>query len=254
VHRVLWKSVKRTLMEKDFEGQVALVTGASRGIGYQIAKQLGVRGAHVIALARTVGGLEDLDDEIKSVGGQTTLVPLDLMDFDALDRLGAAIFERWKKLDILVGNAGMLGVLSPLGHISPKDFEKVMAVNVTANWRLIRSLDPLLRQSDAGRAVFMTSTQADTCTAFWGLQATSKAAVEAMARTWANESLQTSLKINLVDPGPTRTGLRAKAMPGEIPENLTAPSIVAEDILELVKPQVLETGKLYDRLSGEWTR
>ncbi|CTQ54183.1 putative oxidoreductase YciK [Roseibium album] len=239
-------------MQKDFEGQVALVTGASRGIGYQIAKQLGARGAHVIALARTVGGLEDLDDEIKSAGGQTTLVPLDLMDFDALDRLGAAIFERWKKLDILVGNAGMLGVLSPVGHISPKDFEKVMAVNVTANWRLIRSLDPLLRQSDAGRAVFLTSTQADTCTAFWGLQSTSKAAVEAMARTWANESLKTSLKINLVDPGPTRTGLRAKAMPGEIPENLPAPSVVAEDILELVKPDVLETGKLYDRLSGEW--
>lgn len=250
--RVLWKSAKRHLMQKDFEGQVALVTGASRGIGYQIAKQLGARGAHVIALARTVGGLEDLDDEIKSAGGQTTLVPLDLMDFDALDRLGAAIFERWKKLDILVGNAGMLGVLSPVGHISPKDFEKVMAVNVTANWRLIRSLDPLLRQSDAGRAVFLTSTQADTCTAFWGLQSTSKAAVEAMARTWANESLKTSLKINLVDPGPTRTGLRAKAMPGEIPENLPAPSVVAEDILELVKPDVLETGKLYDRLSGEW--
>jgi NAD(P)-dependent dehydrogenase (short-subunit alcohol dehydrogenase family) len=254
VHRVLWKSGKRHLMQKDFEGQVALVTGASRGIGYQIAKQLGARGAHVIALARTVGGLEDLDDEIKSAGGQTTLVPLDLMDFDALDRLGAAIFERWKKLDILVGNAGMLGVLSPIGHISPKDFEKVMAVNVTANWRLIRSLDPLLRQSDAGRAVFLTSTQADTCTAFWGLQSTSKAAVEAMARTWANESLKTSLKINLVDPGPTRTGLRAKAMPGEIPENLPAPSVVAEDILELVKPEVLETGKLYDRLSGEWVR
>jgi NAD(P)-dependent dehydrogenase (short-subunit alcohol dehydrogenase family) len=251
---VLWKSAKRHLMQKNFEGQVALVTGASRGIGYQIAKQLGARGAHVIALARTVGGLEDLDDEIKSAGGQTTLVPLDLMDFDALDRLGAAIFERWKKLDILVGNAGMLGVLSPLGHVSPKDFEKVMAVNVTANWRLIRSLDPLLRQSDAGRAVFLTSTHADTCTAFWGLQSTSKAAVEAMARTWANESLKTPIKINLVDPGPTRTGLRAKAMPGEIPENLPAPSIVAEDILELVKPEVLETGKLYDRLSGEWVR
>ena len=137
-------------MIKDFEGRVALVTGASRGIGYQIAKQLGERGAHVIALARTVGGLEDLDDEIRSAGGETTLVPLDLTDFDALDRLGAAIYERWKKLDIFVANAGMLGVLSPIGHISPKDFEKVTAVNVVANWRLIRSLDPLLRQSDAG--------------------------------------------------------------------------------------------------------
>ncbi|MBO6891141.1 MAG: SDR family NAD(P)-dependent oxidoreductase [Roseibium sp.] len=239
-------------MEKDFEGKVALVTGASRGIGYQIAKQLGERGAHVIALAKTVGGLEDLDDEIKSAGGQATLVPLDLTDFEALDRLGAAIFERWKKLDILVGNAGMLGVLSPMGHIKPKDFEKVMAVNVTANWRLIRSLDPLLRQSDAGRAVFLTAVQAATCTAFWGLQSTSKAAVEAMVRTWANESLQTAMKINLVDPGPTRTGLRAKAMPGEAAENLPEPSQVAEEILPLLKPDVLETGRLFDRLSREW--
>jgi len=239
-------------MERDFEGRIALVTGASRGIGYQIAKQLGERGAHVIALARTVGGLEDLDDEIKAAGGQTTLVPLDLMDFDALDRLGAAIYERWKKLDILVGNAGMLGVLSPIGHISPKDFEKVVAVNVTANWRLIRSLDPLLRQSDAGRALFLTSVQAQTRTAFWGLQSISKSAVEAMAKTWANESLQTAMKINLADPGPTRTGLRAKAMPGESPDNLPAPSEVAVDLLDLIKTDVFRTGALYDRVSGEW--
>ncbi|WP_428642540.1 SDR family NAD(P)-dependent oxidoreductase [Roseibium sp.] len=239
-------------MQKDFEGRIALVTGASRGIGYQIAKQLGARGAHVIALARTVGGLEDLDDEIKAAGGQTTLVPLDLTDYDALDRLGGAIFERWKKLDIFVGNAGVLGVLSPIGHIGPKDFDKVMSVNVTANWRLIRSLDPLLRQSDAGRALLLTSHQAQTCTPFWGLQAISKAAVESMARTWANESLKTAMKINLADPGPTRTGLRAKAMPGEAPENLPTPELVAEDLLELVKPEVFETGKLYDRVSREW--
>lgn len=241
-------------MHKDFEGRLAVVTGASRGIGYQIAKKLGERGAHVIAIARTVGGLEDLDDEIKAAGGQATLVPLDLTDYDALDRLGAAIFERWKKLDILVGNAGVLGVLSPLGHIGPKDFEKVMAVNVTANWRLIRSLDPLLRQSDAGRALFLTAVQAHTCTAFWGLQAISKSAVEAMARTWAQESLQTPMKINLADPGPTRTGLRAKAMPGEIPENLPSPDNVANELLELVGPDVLETGKLYDRVAREWVR
>ncbi len=241
-------------MEKDFDGRVALVTGASRGIGYQIAKQLGERGAHVIALARTVGGLEDLDDEIKAAGGQATLVPLDLTDFDALDRLGAALFERWKKLDIFVGNAGMLGVLSPLGHISPKDFEKVMAVNVTANWRLVRSLDPLLRQSDAGRALFLTSVHAQTATAFWGLQSVSKAAVEAMAKTWANESLKTPMKINLADPGPTRTGLRAKAMPGENADNLATPDAVAQELLELVKPGVLETGRLYDRVSREWVR
>lgn len=239
-------------MDKDFEGRLALVTGASRGIGYQLAKQLAARGAHVIALARTVGGLEDLDDEIKAAGGQTTLVPLDLNDFEALDRLGASIYERWKKLDIFIGNAGMLGVLSPIGHISPKDFEKVMAVNVTANWRLIRSLDPLLRQSDAGRALLLTSAHAHSCTAFWGLQSISKAAVEAMARTWANESLQTSMKINLADPGPTRTGLRGKAMPGEPPESLPSPAEAAEDLLPLVKADVKETGSLYDRAARAW--
>ncbi|TYC63361.1 SDR family NAD(P)-dependent oxidoreductase [Rhodobacterales bacterium] len=240
-------------MEKNFEGRVAVVTGASRGIGYQLAKQLGERGAHVIAIARTVGGLEDLDDEIKAAGGQTTLVPLDLADFDALDRLGAAIYDRWKKLDIFVGNAAMLGVLSPIGHISPKDFEKVMAVNVTANWRLIRSLDPLLRQAEAARSLLLTSMHAHTATAFWGLQSISKAAVEAMAKTWANESLQTSMKINLADPGPTRTALRAKAMPGEDPEKLPSPALVAGDLIKLVGTDVTQTGSLYDRVSGEWT-
>lgn len=146
----------------------------------------------------------------------------------------------------------MLGVLSPIGHISPKDFEKVTAVNVVANWRLIRSLDPLLRQSDAGRALFLSSVHASTCTPFWGLQSISKASVEAMARTWANESLQTKMKINLADPGPTRTGLRAKAMPGELATNLPTPDDVAADLLPLLMPDVLETGRLYDRVSGEW--
>lgn len=240
-------------MTQDFKDRVAVVTGASRGIGYQVAKALGSRGAHVIAIAKTVGGLEDLDDEIRSEGGEAaTLVPLDLADFDALDRLGAAIFERWKKLDILVGNAGQLGVLSPLGHISPKDFETVMAVNVTANWRLIRSLDPLLRQSDAGRAVFLTSHHAKEATPFWGLQSVSKAAVEALARTYAHETEKTALKVNLFDPGPVRTGLRAKAMPGEDPAKLPQPEEVARELLNLLKPGVTETGKLYDRAKGQW--
>ena len=234
-------------MSVTFEGRVALVTGASRGIGYQTAKALGARGAHVVAVARTVGGLEDLDDDIKAAGGQTTLVPLDVMDFDALDRLGAAIFERWKKLDIFVGNAGQLGVLSPVGHISPKDFEKVLAVNVTANWRLIRSLDPLLRQSDAGRALFLTSHHAREATPFWGLQSISKAALESMVRTYANETEKTALKINMADPGPVRTGLRAKAMPGEDPAKLPQPDEVALDLLTLLSPDVSRTGVLFER-------
>ncbi len=237
-------------MEQDFTGRVALVTGASRGIGYQLAKALAIRGAHVIAVARTVGGLEELDDEIQAAGGQATLVPVDLADFDALDRLGAAIFERWKKLDILVGNAGMLGVLSPVGHISPKDFEKTIAINVTANWRLIRSLDPLLRQSDAGRAVFMTSRHADECTPFWGLQSVSKAALEALVRTYAHETEKTPLKVNLFDPGPVRTGLRAKAMPGENPDKLPQPEDVVPDLLKTLDPGLQVTGQRYNRIEG----
>ncbi|WP_417684096.1 SDR family NAD(P)-dependent oxidoreductase [Roseibium sp.] len=240
-------------MSQEFKDRVAVVTGASRGIGYQLAKELGRRGAHVIAIAKTVGALEELDDEIRSSGGEAaTLVPLDLTDFDALDRLGAAIYERWKKLDILVGNAGQLGVLSPLGHISPKDFEKVMSVNVTANWRLIRSLDPLLRQSDAGRAVFMTSHHSREATPFWGLQSISKAAVEALARTYAHETEKTPLRVNLFDPGPVRTGLRAKAMPGEDPAKLPQPKDVALDLIKLLGADVTETGKLYDRSSGSF--
>lgn len=178
-------------MSKRFEGRIAVVTGASRGIGYFTARALAAEGAHVVAIARTVGGLEELDDEIRAAGGQATLVPVDLTDFDAIDRLGAALYERWKKLDILIGNAGILGGLSPLGHVSPKTWDKVMAINVTANWRLIRSLDPLLRQSDAGRVLFMSSGAAHKCKAYWGPYSVSKAAVEALVRTYAAETRQT---------------------------------------------------------------
>jgi NAD(P)-dependent dehydrogenase (short-subunit alcohol dehydrogenase family) len=232
-------------MSVNLKDRIALVTGASRGIGYFTALELAKAGAHVIACARTVGGLEDLDDAVKAVGGSATLVPFDLADMNAIDALGASIFERWGKLDILVANAGVLGVISPIGHIEAKTFEKVMTINVTATWRLIRSVDPLLARSDAGRAVILSSGAAHKCRPFWGPYSASKAAVEALARTWAGESQSTQLRITSVDPGATRTAMRAQAIPGENPETLPHPSEVAKAILPLVGPDVTETGKLF---------
>ncbi|MGI9481242.1 MAG: SDR family NAD(P)-dependent oxidoreductase [Hyphomicrobiales bacterium] len=237
-------------MTKRLENKVALVTGASRGIGYACAKTLAAEGAHVIALARTVGGLEELDDEIKEAGGAATLVPADLKDFDAIDRLGSAIHERWGKLDILVGNAGLLGKLSPLGHIAPKTWDEVMAVNVTANWRLIRSLDPLLRASDAGRAVFLTSGAARRYRAYWGVYSASKAALEALVNTYADETRTTALNVNLLNPGPTRTAMRARAMPGEDPDALPRPAEFAAAMLEVMLPDCEATGETFDYKDG----
>ncbi len=232
-------------MNINLEGKIALVTGASRGIGYFTALELAKAGAHVIACARTVGGLEELDDAIKAVGGSATLVPFDLADMEAIDRLGGSIFERWGKLDILVANAGVLGVISPIGHIEAKVFEKVMNINVNATWRLIRSVDPLLTRSDAGRAVIMSSGAAHKCRPFWSAYSASKAAVEALARTWAGETQSTPLRITSVDPGATRTAMRAQAVPGEDPMSLPHPSEVAKAILPLLGPGVTETGKLF---------
>ena len=232
-------------MNINLEGRIALVTGASRGIGYFTALELAKAGAHVIACARTVGGLEELDDAIKAVGGSATLVPFDLADMEAIDRLGGSIFERWGKLDILVANAGVLGVISPIGHIEAKVFERVMNINVNATWRLIRSVDPLLTRSDAGRAVIMSSGAAHKCRPFWSAYSASKAAVEALARSWAGETQTTPLRITSVDPGATRTAMRAQAVPGEDPMSLPHPSEVAKAILPLVGPGVTETGKLF---------
>ncbi|MBB3310933.1 NAD(P)-dependent dehydrogenase (short-subunit alcohol dehydrogenase family) [Rhizobium sp. BK196] len=232
-------------MNINLEGRIALVTGASRGIGYFTALELAKAGAHVIACARTVGGLEELDDAIKAVGGSATLVPFDLADMEAIDRLGGSIFERWGKLDILVANAGVLGVISPIGHIEAKIFEKVMNINVNATWRLIRSVDPLLNRSDAGRAVIMSSGAAHKCRPFWSAYSASKAAVEALTRTWAGETQTTPLRITSVDPGATRTAMRAQAVPGEDPMSLPHPSEVAKAILPLLGPGVTETGKLF---------
>lgn len=234
----------------DLTGRIALVTGASRGIGYFMAKHMAAAGAHVIAVARTVGGLEELDDEIKAENarsgkGTATLVPLDLADMAGIDRLGGAIHERWGKLDILVANAAVLGVIAPIGHVEAKTFEKVMTTNVTATWRLIRSVDPLLRLSDSGRAILMSASSAHSARAFWAPYAASKAAVETLARSWANETINSPLRVNSVDPGATRTAMRARAVPGENPDTLPHPSEVAAAILPLASPSLKETGMLY---------
>jgi NAD(P)-dependent dehydrogenase (short-subunit alcohol dehydrogenase family) len=231
----------------DLKDRIAVVTGASRGVGRAVALELARRGAHVVALARTVGGLEELDDEIRAVGGAATLTPVDLKDMDALDRLGAAINERWGKLDILVGNAGILGPITPLGHVPPKQWDEVIAVNLTANWRLIRSLDPLLRQSDAGRVVMVTSGAGQRCPAYWGPYAVSKAGLDALARTYAAETERTTpVRVMLVNPGPLRTRMRAAALPGEDPMTLRTPEEIAPKIVGFCLPSSSTTGALYD--------
>jgi NAD(P)-dependent dehydrogenase (short-subunit alcohol dehydrogenase family) len=231
-------------------GKIALVTGASRGIGYAAALALARAGAHVVALARTVGGLEELDDAIGAAGGSATLVPLDLKDTEGIARLGAALNERYRRLDILVGNAGVLGPLSPLGHVEPKAWDEVMAVNVTANWQLIRCMDPLLRQSEAARVVFITSGLGASPRAYWGPYAVSKAALDALAYTYAAETVSTGVRVNLFSPGPTRTRMRAAAMPGEDPMSLKTADVVGEKIVALCLPAFQLTGKVYDYRQG----
>ena len=234
-------------MSKPLEGRIALVTGASRGIGRAVALGLAGAGAHVIAAARTVGALEELDDAIGKLGGTATLVPIDLTDLDAVDRFAPAIEQRWGKLDILVGNAGVLGPISPVPHIDPKVFDGVFTVNVTANFRLLRSLDPLLKASDAGRIVMISSGAARRVRAYWGAYASSKAALEALVRAYAAEVMNISpVRAMLLNPGPIRTAMRAAAMPGEDPDTIPRPEALVPAVLKLVDPSWAETGKLYD--------
>lgn len=233
-------------MTKPLASRIALVTGASRGIGHATALALAKAGAHVVAVARTQGGLEELDDAITAAGGSATLVPLNLTDSDGIARLGAALHERHGKLDILVGNAGIAGPSSPLGHIDLKPWTDVIAVNVTANFQLIRCMEPLLRQSDAGRAVFITSGVATKATAYLGPYAASKAALDTMVRVWAAETAITPIRVNLFSPGPIRTRMRAQVFPGEDPMTLELPEQVAEFILPMCAPSWIESGKLYD--------
>ncbi len=218
-------------------GRVALVTGASRGIGAAVARRFAAEGANVILTARTTAGLEEVDDAIRQSGGAAaaTLVPLDLLEPGEVDKLGPAIAERFGRLDILVGNAGVLGTLTPVHQIEPSEWDEVLAVNLTANWRLIRTLDPLLRRSDAGRAMFVSSGVAGG-RAYWGSYAVSKTALEGLVLTWAQETAKTSLRVNLIDPGGVRTTMRTTAFPGEDPMTLPTPDEIADVFVELAEP------------------
>lgn len=231
-------------VKSSLDGRLALITGATRGIGAAVAKAYAAAGAHCILAGRTQGALEELYDAITEAGGTCTAVPIDVRDFDALDQFGASIYERWGKLDILVGNAGMLGSITPLPHVDPKEWQEVLDINLTANWRLIRSLDPLLRQSDAARVIFVTSGVARSHKAYWAGYAVSKAGLEAMANIYAAECVNTPIKVNLINPGPMRTHMRAKAMPGEDPDTLPHPDELAPLFVEMASPEYQENGTL----------
>jgi NAD(P)-dependent dehydrogenase (short-subunit alcohol dehydrogenase family) len=233
-------------MSKPLSDRIALVTGASRGIGAALALELAKAGAHIVAVARTVGGLEELDDKIKAEGGSATLVPLDMKDSDGIARLALALNERYGRLDVLAGNAGVLGPLSPLDHYQPKDWDNLIAVNVTANWQLIRTMDVLLKHSQAGRAVFLTSAVAYKGRAYWGPYAASKAALDALVRSYAAECATTNVRANLFAPGPTRTRMYLGAFPGIDPDTLPTPEEVATAIVPLCTAACTESGKIYD--------
>ena len=235
-------------MTKPLDGRLALVTGASRGIGRAVAVALGEAGAHIIAIApaKSTEALEALDDDLKAKGSAATLVPLDVKDGAGIDRLGASIFERWGKLDILVANAGILGTLTPLAHIAPKEWDDLIAINLTANWRLIRALDPLLRASDAGRAIFVSSGAADKATPFWGGYAVTKVALEKLAQTYAAETAKTPVRVSIVNPGGTRTRMRQQAFPGEDPDTLPTAEDVARLFVTLADPAWDRTGERID--------
>jgi NAD(P)-dependent dehydrogenase (short-subunit alcohol dehydrogenase family) len=223
-------------------GRIALVTGASRGIGRAVALGLAKAGAHVVITARSLGALESLDDEIQAAGGAATLLQLDLKKGDRVDQLGPTLYQRWPHLDILVGNAGILGPLSPLGHTTEDGFLSTIEINLNANWRLIRTLDPLLKRSDAGRAIFVTSGAASGKYAYWGAYAASKAGLEALVKTWAEELTNTPVRANLINPGATRTQMRAKAFPGEDASILPTPEDLVPLFLELASPHCERNG------------
>jgi NAD(P)-dependent dehydrogenase (short-subunit alcohol dehydrogenase family) len=226
-------------------GRVALITGASRGIGKAVALRFAAERAHLVLVARSKGALEEVDDAVGSLGGQASLVPGDLADDGLIERIGAAVHERWGRLDILIGNAGALGTFSPLGHLTPETWRRVLDVNLNANWRLIRVFDPLLRAAAAGRAVFVTSSLARG-RAFWGAYAASKGGLEAMVRSYAEEIARTSVRVALIDPGPTRTRMRARAKPGEDPMTLKSPhdDRILDAFMKVAVPEYRANGEL----------
>ena len=225
------------------EGRVALITGASRGIGAAVAERFAAEGAQLVLTARTVGGLEETDDRVRAAGGAATLVPLDLRDGAGIDRLGASLAERFRRLDILVGNAAVLGRLGPVAHLPIDLWDEVVAVNLTANWRLIRACDSLLRAADAGRAIFVTSGVTRGVHAYWSAYAATKAALEALAKIYAAEVGKTAVRINLVDPGAVRTRMRARAFPGEDPLRLPTPEAITELFVELGSSECQRNGE-----------
>ncbi len=232
-------------------GRLALVTGATRGIGRAVALAYAREGAHLILVGRTTGALEELDDEIRQLGGNATLLTLDLKNLDKIDALGPTVYQRWQKLDIVVGNAGILGPLSPLGHVTAEAWDEVLQINLTANWRLIRTLDPLLRRSDAGRAIFVSSGAAVGRPADWGPYSVSKAALEALVVTYAHEVASTPVRANLINPGPTRTRMRAKAFPGENPSSVKTPESVTPTFIKLAEPSCTDNGRVFDLKTGD---
>jgi NAD(P)-dependent dehydrogenase (short-subunit alcohol dehydrogenase family) len=235
---------KSRLMSGRLAGKVALITGASRGIGAAVAECFAREDAHVVLAARTVGGLEEVDDAIRSAGGNATLVPLDLRDFIKIDELAAALFDRYGRLDILVGNAAEFGIFSPLGHIDPALWAEVMDLNLTANWRLIRAMDPLLRTAPAGRAIFVTASVARGAFPYWGPYAVSKAGLEMLVKIYAGEIAKTQARANLIDPGIVRTRLRARAYPGEDPGRIPAPESITEAFLALAMSDCQRNGEV----------
>jgi NAD(P)-dependent dehydrogenase (short-subunit alcohol dehydrogenase family) len=226
--------------------RIALITGASRGIGRAVALIFAHEGAHVLLLARTRKALEEVDDRVRSRGGKASLIPLDLADGKAIDALGPALYERFGRLDVLVGNAAILGRLMPLTHIPSEHWERGLAINLAANWRLIRTLDPLLRRSDAGRVIFVTSGVARSARAYWAPYSVTKAALETLAKTYANETADSAVKVNIIDPGATATSMRAEAYPGEDQTTLRTPEAVAEAFVPLATPDWTETGQIVD--------